>query len=123
MAGAAAVGPATAKVGVPADYNLIVRSACNSPVHQVVVRVRVPNGVNVAATEPKASTENNILLWELGTLAPKQERNLIVRMIAETRGSSSTAASRSREGNLSTLSLQPCPGRLSCRRLIAASRP
>lgn len=80
------IGPPTAKVGVPAEYSLVVRSACSTPVQQVLVRVRMPAGVAVAATEPQATTENSILVWELGTMLPRQEKNLMLRMIPETRG-------------------------------------
>ncbi len=80
------VGPPTAKVGQPADFTLAVRNACNIPVQQVLVRVRVPNGMTAAATEPKAICENNVLVWELGTLLAKQERNLQMKLVADAKG-------------------------------------
>jgi uncharacterized repeat protein (TIGR01451 family) len=80
------VGPPTAKVGQPAEYTLVVRNACNIPVQQVLVRVRVPAGMSVNATEPKALSENNVLVWELGTLLSKQEKNLMMKLVAETKG-------------------------------------
>lgn len=80
------VGPPVAKVGQPADFSLVVRNACNIPVQQVMVRVRIPQGMNLAAAEPKAVTENNVLMWELGTMQPKQERNLQMKLLPETKG-------------------------------------
>lgn len=80
------VGPPTAKVGVPSDYSLVVKNVCNIPVQQVLVRVRLPQGVTVAATEPKSTSESNVLVWELGTLLPKAEKSLLMRMVAEGRG-------------------------------------
>lgn len=80
------VGPPTAKVGQPSDYTLVVRNACNIPVQQVLVRVRMPNGLNVSATEPKATNENNVLLWDLGTLMARQEKNLHMKIVADARG-------------------------------------
>jgi uncharacterized repeat protein (TIGR01451 family) len=80
------VGPPTAKVGQPADYTLVVRNACNIPVQQVLVRVRIPAGMTTAATEPKALSENNVLVWELGTLLSKQEKNLQMRLVADAKG-------------------------------------
>jgi uncharacterized repeat protein (TIGR01451 family) len=80
------VGPPTAKVGQPAEYTLVVRNACNIPVQQVLVRVRIPAGMSVNATEPKALSENNVLVWELGTLLSKQEKNLLMKLVAETKG-------------------------------------
>jgi uncharacterized repeat protein (TIGR01451 family) len=80
------VGPATAKVGQPADYAVVVRNACNIPVQQVLVRLRLAGGTSVVSTEPKAAAEDNILMWEVGTLLPRQEKNLQVRLVCSTRG-------------------------------------
>jgi uncharacterized repeat protein (TIGR01451 family) len=80
------VGPNTAKIGVVSDYTLVVRNTCNIPVQQVLVRVRIPQGLTVNATEPRALVEGNILVWELGTLQPKQDRNLQMKLVADSRG-------------------------------------
>jgi uncharacterized repeat protein (TIGR01451 family) len=80
------VGPPTAKVGQPAEFTLVVRNACNIPVQQVLVRVRVPAGMSAAATEPKAISENNVLVWDLGTLLSKQEKNLQMKLVADAKG-------------------------------------
>jgi uncharacterized repeat protein (TIGR01451 family) len=80
------IGPPLAKVGRPADYTLAVRNVCGIAVQQVMVRVRVPAGMTVSATEPKAVQENNVLMWELGTMMPKQERSLNMRVVADGRG-------------------------------------
>jgi uncharacterized repeat protein (TIGR01451 family) len=80
------VGPPTAKVGQPSEYSLVVRNTCNVPVQQVTVRVRVPAGLAVAASEPKATNEGGMLTWELGTLVARQEKNLLVKMTADTKG-------------------------------------
>jgi uncharacterized repeat protein (TIGR01451 family) len=80
------IGPAAAKVGQACDYSIIVRNICSIPVQQVMVRVRLPQGVTVAGTEPKAVTEENVLMWEVGTMLPKQERNLMVKMVSANKG-------------------------------------
>jgi uncharacterized repeat protein (TIGR01451 family) len=80
------IGPPAVKVNQPADYTLAVRNVCNIAVQQVMVRVRVPAGMEPVATEPKATLENNIILWELGNVAPRQEKNLIVRMVPKNKG-------------------------------------
>src|SRR5262249_39445074 len=80
------IAPPTAKVGQPGDYTLVVRNACNIPVQQVLVRVRIPNGLTIAATEPKAVSENNVLMWELGTLMAKQEKVMQMKLVADARG-------------------------------------
>jgi uncharacterized repeat protein (TIGR01451 family) len=80
------IGPATAKVGVAQDYSIAVRNACNIAVQQVMVRVRIPKGMSATAAEPKAVSEGNVMMWELGTLQPQQEKILQVKLLAEGRG-------------------------------------
>ena len=86
------IGPPIAKVNQPADFTLVVRNACNIPVQQVMVRVRIPNGMTISATEPKAVSENNVLMWELGAMMPHQEKNLLMRLVADARGDASPQA-------------------------------
>ncbi len=80
------VGPAVAKVSQPNSYALVVRNTCNIPVQQVLVRVRMPAGLTCADTEPKAITESNVLVWELGTLQSKEEKVLHMKLLAEQKG-------------------------------------
>jgi uncharacterized repeat protein (TIGR01451 family) len=80
------IGPPQAKVGRPADFTIAVHNACNIPVQQVMVRVRIPAGITVTATEPKAFAEGNVLMWECGTMGPKQEKNLQLRVVPDGRG-------------------------------------
>jgi uncharacterized repeat protein (TIGR01451 family) len=86
------VGPSTAKVSQPNGYSLVVRNTCNIPVQQVMVRVRVPNGLSCGETEPKAITEGNVLMWELGALQAKQEKVLQMKLLAEQKGDVSPQA-------------------------------
>jgi uncharacterized repeat protein (TIGR01451 family) len=79
-------GPAVAKIGVPADYVLNVQNLCAIPVQQVLVRVRLPEGLRAAGTEPKGIVEGNVLVWEVGGLQPRQERALQMRLVADKRG-------------------------------------
>lgn len=80
------VGPPSTKVGQPGSYGLILRNTSNGPVHQVLVRVKVPAGLEVSGTEPKATEENSVLVWDIGTLVAKQEKNLSLKMQASTKG-------------------------------------
>jgi uncharacterized repeat protein (TIGR01451 family) len=80
------VGTTMAKVGQAADYSLVVRNICNIPVQQVIVRVRIPAGLTVQNTEPRAVAEGGILVWELGGLMAKQERSLQLKLQADTKG-------------------------------------
>src|SRR6185295_10857238 len=62
------------------------RNVCNIAVQQTMVRVRLPQGVQIVGTEPKAVSEDNVLMWELGTLLPRQERNLQIKLTSAARG-------------------------------------
>jgi uncharacterized repeat protein (TIGR01451 family) len=79
-------GPAAAKVGQPGDYTLAVRNICTIPVQQVIVRVRIPRGLSASDVQPTAIAENDVLVWELGTLQPRQERALRMKLVAEAKG-------------------------------------
>ena len=80
------IGPPTAKLGQPVTYQIIVKNTSTSPVHNLAVRNRIPAGVTVQATEPRALTELNMLVWELGTLQPRQEKRLDLQLLPEMRG-------------------------------------
>lgn len=80
------IGNPIAKVGAPADYSLVVRNVCNIPVQQVAVRVRVPAGLSVIGSEPRAENNGGILTWDLGTLMVKQERVMQLKLQADAKG-------------------------------------
>jgi len=80
------IGPSAAKVNQPAEYAIMVRNVCNIAVQKVIIQVRIPQGVTVSATEPKAEQAENVLMWEVGTLLPKQEKKLGVTMVAAAKG-------------------------------------
>jgi uncharacterized repeat protein (TIGR01451 family) len=80
------VGPSIAKVGQSVTYQIIVKNISPSRVHQVIVRNRVPPGVTVSATEPKATTEGNLLSWNLGTMEPRQEQRLDLQLVPAVTG-------------------------------------
>jgi uncharacterized repeat protein (TIGR01451 family) len=86
------VGPTAAKIHQPNIYSLVVRNTCTIPVQQVLVRVRVPANLSCGDTEPKAVTEGNVLVWELGTLEPKEEKVLRMKLLAERKGDASPQA-------------------------------
>jgi uncharacterized repeat protein (TIGR01451 family) len=105
------IGPPTIKLGQPATFQIIVKNISANPVQQVVVHNRLPAGVSVQATKPKAMVEVNELAWELGTLQPRQERRLDLELMPESKGDlacqalvtftgSSTARIRVREPKL-----------------------
>ena len=78
--------PAMLRLGQPAQCMLTVRNTSGSAVHGVVVRQRVPAGVVVKAAEPRAGGEGPIMVWELGTLQPGQERRIQLQLVPEKKG-------------------------------------
>ncbi|MEZ6140179.1 MAG: DUF11 domain-containing protein [Zavarzinella sp.] len=80
------LGPTALKVGQPAEYQLFVRNTCNIPLQKVVVQVRIPEGVKVESTEPKAQGPEGVLMWELGTMLAKQDHLLKMKFVAPKRG-------------------------------------
>ncbi len=114
------IGPPVTKLGRPADYTLAVRNVCNSAVQHVLVRVRLPQGMNVALTDPKAAAENNVLVWELGTMTPKQERNLQMRLVPDGKGNLGCQASVTFTGS-SAMKIRVCEPKLTLK-MQAAER-
>ncbi len=80
------IGPPTAKLGQPVTYQIIVKNTSAIPVQNVTVRNRIPGGVTVQATEPRAINELNTLIWDVGTLQPRQEKRLDLQLLPEMRG-------------------------------------
>ncbi len=80
------VGPAVARVGVPQDFTLALRNTANMPIQEVLVRVSLPAGMKMSSTEPKAEVENNVQVWRIGTMMPRQEKNIQMKLIAEACG-------------------------------------
>jgi uncharacterized repeat protein (TIGR01451 family) len=75
------IGPPLARVGEPIVYQVLVKNICGTKVHHVSVHAVVPKGTTVSATEPKAATKDDVLVWELGTLEPRQESRLDVQLV------------------------------------------
>jgi uncharacterized repeat protein (TIGR01451 family) len=80
------VGANRTQVGLSADYTLAVRNTCNASVQNVTVNLRLGTGLVAGATRPQARTESGIVQWQLGTLLPKQEKNLEVSLTAGAKG-------------------------------------
>jgi uncharacterized repeat protein (TIGR01451 family) len=81
------VGPPAARLGQPLHYTLLVRNTGAAAVEDVHVRVRLPGGLTAATTEtPAASADAAVLNWELGTLSPRQEKPLRLKLVAESKG-------------------------------------
>jgi uncharacterized repeat protein (TIGR01451 family) len=79
-------GPPTAQTGEKAPYRLRVRNTSHLPVQKVMVGVRLPSGMTVGETRPKASTDGDMVLWHLGSLLPRQEKHLELELVASLKG-------------------------------------
>lgn len=79
--------PATVRIHQPVTCTLIVRSISINRLHQVVVRTRIPYGVTVKGADPKAATEGEVLVWNLGNLEPRQEKRIDIHLLPTVRGS------------------------------------
>jgi uncharacterized repeat protein (TIGR01451 family) len=79
-------GLPVAKVGQVGDYTLNVRNTSNVPVTSVVVKVKMPAGLSVEATEPRHATDGGMLTWDLGTMTARQERVVTMKIKADAKG-------------------------------------
>jgi uncharacterized repeat protein (TIGR01451 family) len=75
------IGPPAAKVGQSVTYQIIVKNICASRVYQVVLHVRMPEGANVTAAEPKPVTEDHMWLWNIGTMEPRDEKRIDLQLV------------------------------------------
>ena len=80
------VGPAAVRINQPVACQLVVRNTSPTPVHNVIVRHRLGQGVICQATEPQAVAEAGELAWNLGTLAPDQLRRIDLSLLTKARG-------------------------------------
>ena len=86
------IGPATARLGQPVTCAVVIKNTSTVPASQVMVRAPLPAGVTVRSTEPKATIENNAVIWNLDTLPALQERRLEMQLVPETKGDLSCQA-------------------------------
>jgi uncharacterized repeat protein (TIGR01451 family) len=87
------IGPATCKIGQPVTYQIMVKNVSAAPVQGVVVRNRVASGVIVLSTQPVARNEGDALVWDIGSLEPRQEKRLTLQLQPKTTGDLTSQAS------------------------------
>jgi hypothetical protein len=78
--------PPTARLNQPIICTIVVKSLSTNRLHQVVVRNRMPAGIEVQGTEPKAEADGEILSWHLGNLEPRQEKRLDLHLVPTVHG-------------------------------------
>lgn len=86
------LAPQTAYVGQPLIYQIIVRNLGNGSAQQVVVEDPLPEGVTIQGSIPQGELTGRKLLWRVGTLAPKEERKISVKVIPGAAGAIGSAA-------------------------------
>jgi uncharacterized repeat protein (TIGR01451 family) len=79
-------GPTALRLGATAIYTLAVRNTANIPIQKVVVQARMPAGMTIVASEPKAEGADGVLLWEIGNMLAKQERRFAIKVMAPRHG-------------------------------------
>ncbi len=87
------VGPATARLNQNTVYQIIAKNINTAPVQNVIVRYRIPVGVQITGMEPKALNEGSLLTWDLGTLMPAQEKRIDLQLMPEARAELNCQAS------------------------------
>jgi Domain of unknown function DUF11 len=79
-------GPTALKVGAPAEYTLSATNTSGISLHKVIVQIKVPAGAKVAGTEPQAEANEDVLLWELGTLTSRQDKSVKMKLVPPGKG-------------------------------------
>ena len=79
-------GSSVAKIGQVGEYTLSIRNTSVQPVQGVTARVRLPQGLSLVEALPKPVDENGLLTWDLGTMTPRQERVLHLKLRADAKG-------------------------------------
>jgi uncharacterized repeat protein (TIGR01451 family) len=77
--------PSSVRVNKPNDVMLTVRNAAGRPQQKVIVQVRVPEGVTVSDTAPPAKETQGVLVWDLGSFAAADVRDLRMKLTATTK--------------------------------------
>jgi uncharacterized repeat protein (TIGR01451 family) len=86
------VGPSATQVGQRTDCTLVVRNTSHVTVHRVQVNLKLAPGLTAPLSRPTASTESDVLVWQLGTLLPRQEKSLQMQLVASSKGEVSPRA-------------------------------
>ncbi len=78
------LAPSAVALNVPFDYKLKVTNAGEIPVHDVVVRERLPKNFKLQSSDPACEKQGPDISWTLGTLEPKASREITVSGVATT---------------------------------------
>ncbi len=84
--------PATAYVGQPLIYQILIRNVGAGTAQQVLVEDIVPDGVTMQGSIPQAELVVKKLSWKIGSLAAGEERKISVKVIPGAEGAVGSAA-------------------------------
>ena len=84
--------PATAYIGQPLIYHIVIRNVGNGVARQVVVEDIVPDGVAMQGSIPQAELVTKKLTWKIGNLAVGEERKISVKVVPGAEGAVGSAA-------------------------------
>jgi uncharacterized repeat protein (TIGR01451 family) len=88
-------GPREARVGQPCRFVISVRNTGAAPAEGVVLRDETPAGAQLDGAVPPASSDGSQLVWQLGALAPGEEKSVEVRVTPLREGPIGSVASAS----------------------------
>ncbi len=86
--------PAEIQVGTPATFRITVENAGSAVAHDVKIHDAVPNGATLVSTKPEARAgADGALVWLLGTLEPKERREVELAIVPQREGEIGSIAS------------------------------
>ncbi|MBI3863327.1 MAG: DUF11 domain-containing protein [Planctomycetia bacterium] len=84
--------PATAVLGRPMVYTILVKNIGPTPAHQVVVEDVIPVEFQIDGSIPQALLKDDKLIWKLGTLPAGQAKKISVRVVPQSEGTTGGVA-------------------------------
>ncbi|HWL09680.1 MAG TPA: hypothetical protein VNQ76_14815 [Planctomicrobium sp.] len=73
--------PAEAVIGEPVVYAILIRNVGGSPARDVVVEDFIPKGTQLEGTIPQGYLNEGKLSWQLGVIAPGEERKIQLKVV------------------------------------------
>ena len=102
--------PAEIQVDKPVTFHVLVRNVGQVAAHDVVVADRIPEGTRLIDASPQFSRlPDGGLLWELGTMAPGEEKSVAIQLLPLAEGEIGSVAEVSfrAEASVSTICTKP----------------
>lgn len=91
------IAPPNATIGEPLVYAIRIRNVGGSAARSVIVEDRVPKGTRLEGTIPQAVLTKDSLTWNLGTIGPREERTIKLKVIPTEAGDIGSVATVSFE--------------------------